>query len=144
ALSPALDPWRGYLTESREGRGRFEVQLKISGRGPRHVLHEFPNGLLVFALEELREFIEREPAPGRAQDCEPGHAVSEMGQRARKREQVLHDLFFAQLFDLHCAEADPGILERRDDGIEMAAVAHQDRSPAFRRPHLLGNTPRLT
>ena len=64
-----------------------------------------------------------------------GPPVRKMGQRARERVEVLHDLLLAQLLDFHGAKANAGVFERGHDGVEVIAVAHQDRALALSRLH---------
>src|SRR5882672_808795 len=99
----------------------------------------FPAGKLAAALfgapgGEKQQVGEREAAPRRAQDGEPGDAIAEVQERARQRVEVLHDLPLAELLDVEGAEAHARFLERRHDLVEVRAVADQDRLAARSLP----------
>ena len=53
-----------------------------------------------------------------------------MQERAREGIEVLHDLLLAELLDVERLEAHARLLERRDDLVEVGAVADQDRLAA--------------
>jgi hypothetical protein len=73
-----------------------------------------------------RKVLKRQPAPGGAQDGERGDAVAEVRKDAREGIEVLHHLFLAELLDLDRAPADARLLQRRDDVVEVGAVADED------------------
>ena len=112
------------------------------------VVHQLPHRALRVAAGERVEVGERQPAPRRAQQREPGEPVGRMRERARQRQQVLHHRAVAELLDLDRAEAQAGVLQLRHDLAQVAAVAHQDGDDRFRvlAPRLrddLGHSRRL-
>ena len=82
---------------------------------------------------------ERQPAPRRAQDGEPGWPVGWMRDGARQREQVEHDGPLTERIDVGGLEGQAAPREFGDDAEEMAATLHQDRDGGrfvFRQPAL--------
>ena len=63
-----------------------------------------------------------------------GTAVAEVRERASEGVEVLHHLLLAELLDLDRLEAHARVLERRDDLVEVRAVAHEDGGMAFGFP----------
>lgn len=96
------------------------------------MLDQVPDNFIKFVFKERRKIFETKANPGRSKNRQPGDAVGRMRERARERVEVLHHLLLAQLLDLHRAIADARVLERRHDGVEMAAVADQYRHLARR------------
>ena len=92
---------------------------------PLGVPKQVPDGPRGFAAGQRLEVREREPAPWRPQDRQPGQAVARVHERLGERHQVLHHRTLAQGVDLHGAELPPVPMERGDDAEEV--IAGQDQ-----------------
>ena len=80
---------------------------------------------LVVAGERV-QVVEREAAPGGAQDAQPCHAVLGIEQGAGQGERVQHFGAGGKLFQFDGAEGNSGLAQSCGDGGEVAARAAQN------------------
>jgi hypothetical protein len=130
ALDPAPQPVAPALREAVPQRFAQAHQPGASVLGEpckqRRPIHQLPDARVLVGARQRVEIGRGETAPGRAQHCQPGDAVGRMQQRAREHAQVLHHRAMPERLDLDRLEAQACLPERRHDGREMSAAAHQD------------------
>ncbi len=77
------------------------------------------------------QVVEREAAPRRAQNAQPGHAVLGIEQSASQRECVEHFGARRKLFQFDGAEGNSGLAQRLGDRHKMLSGAAQDGDAVF-------------
>ncbi len=77
------------------------------------------------------KIVERKPAPWRAQNAQPGHAVLGIEQGAGEAESIKHFGAVFQLFKLDSAKGNACFAQGRGDGRERLAGAGQDGDAVF-------------
>ncbi len=83
-----------------------------------------PHSQVLAHREQVRE---HEPAPRCAQHRERGEPIGGLQQRVREAQEVEDRLARAERVELDCREGNARCAQRRQDLVEIAARAHQDR-----------------
>ncbi len=142
-LHPFTQRPAGALSDRRSEHRQNSLDTGLAILAERGVFlaQQIPDGCILIRAGQGVQVVKSQPAPGRAQDREPGYAVARMQQCERQSHEILNHGTFAEVIDLYGLKWNLIVIEYGNDCTQVrprtnqhgdflvSAVFHQFKHP---------------